>query len=109
MTLPMQIWYLRRRAGISILDTSSAIAAPFVASSVMGVGVWSIVQAMKPHVATPLAAVAIAVAAGVAIYGAVLLLVSAQVRDVIRRRLRLGVFARGSRMPAGPGKYRGEP
>ena len=108
ITLPMQIWYLRRRAGITIVDTFAAVAAPFVASTIMGVGVWGVMQAIKPHIAAPLAAVAVEVAAGIVIYAAVLFLVSAQVRGIVRRRLRPGMFARRSKMSASLGKHRGE-
>lgn len=97
LTLPLQVWYLRRRAGITIADTSSAIAAPFVASVIMGVGVWCFMQAIRPYITTPLVTVSIGVAAGIVIYGAALLVVSARARAVVRRRMRMEMFARNAK------------
>ena len=97
LTLPLQIWFLRRRAGITIKDTFGAIAAPFFASLTMGAGVWCIMEVIRPHIAVPLVAVFIGVAAGIAIYGAALLALSGQARYIVRYRLSSVLRKRGRR------------
>ncbi len=97
LTLPLQIWFLRRRAGITIKDTFSAIAAPFFASLAMGAGVWCTMELIRPHIAVPLATVFIGVAAGVAIYGVLLLALSGQARYIVRYRLRSALRKRSGR------------
>ncbi len=86
LTLPLQIWFLRQSAGITLRITLRAIAAPFFASAIMGVAVWCIMAAVRPHISVALVAVLVGVAAGIVIYSVALLALSRQIRGVVRRQ-----------------------
>jgi O-antigen/teichoic acid export membrane protein len=87
LTLPVQMWYLWRGAGITVKDSMSAVAAPFFASAIMGVGVWGVLELTRPHIHVQLITVAIGVAAGVVLYGGSLLGISARARNIAYYRL----------------------
>jgi O-antigen/teichoic acid export membrane protein len=84
ITLPMQMWYLQRSAGIPVRDMLSAVAAPFFASVIMGVAVWIVMFLIRPHISNMLVTMAVGVAAGVVIYSVTLLALSAQARSIAR-------------------------
>ena len=86
LTLPLQMWFLRRASGITAQNTFTAIAAPFFASAIMGVAVWCIMAAVRPHISVALVAVLVGVAAGIVIYSVALLALSRQIRGVVRRQ-----------------------
>ena len=86
LTLPLQIWFLRQNAGITARITLRAIAGPFFASAIMGLAVWCIMAAVRPHISVALVAVLVGVAAGIVIYSVALLALSRQIRGVVRRQ-----------------------
>ncbi|RJF85765.1 lipopolysaccharide biosynthesis protein [Sphingomonas cavernae] len=73
LTLPLQIRFLRETSGIRWRDTVVAVRAPFIASTAMGVLLWSALAAMK---ATGWLAVIAAIALGGLFYLGALALLS---------------------------------
>src|SRR3546814_7966832 len=51
LTLPMQIWLLRRASGIRPIDSLRAVAPPLVASSLMGVALAIAMRLLGGHLA----------------------------------------------------------
>jgi O-antigen/teichoic acid export membrane protein len=88
LSLPFQMWYLQRASGIRPQDSLLAIAAPLGASLVMGVGVWGLMEMIRPHFSFPMLPVLISVAAGMAIYAISLYAISADARKLVRYRLK---------------------
>lgn len=85
LTLPLQMWFLRRASGITAQNTFTAIVAPFFASTIMGVGVWCFMAVIRPHLSVTLITILVGVAAGVLLYAIALYALSADVRRLIRR------------------------
>lgn len=88
LSLPFQMWYLQRASGIRPQDSLLAIASPFAASLIMGVGVWGLMEAIRPHFSVAMAPVLISVAAGMAIYAVALYAISEDARKLVRHRLK---------------------
>ena len=66
----------------------SAIAAPFFASTVMGIAVvWGLLELIRPHIHVQLITVAIGGSVGVVIYRGSLVTISAQARNIAYYRL----------------------
>ncbi|WP_374651115.1 lipopolysaccharide biosynthesis protein [Dongia sp.] len=93
LTFPLQLWLLKRRAGIGFGTTFGATAAPFAASLVMGAGVWLFMWFARPLMESELLFVAAAVGVGIPLYGGALLVLSGQSRQLLMRqvRKRLGI------------------
>ena len=51
LTLPLQIWLLRRASGIRPVDSLRAVGAPLIASSVMGVALAIAMRLLDTHLA----------------------------------------------------------
>lgn len=83
---PVADLVLEAKWGITARITLRAIAAPFFASAIMGLAVWCIMAAVRPHISVALAAVLVGVAAGIVIYSVALLALSRQIRGVVRRQ-----------------------
>jgi O-antigen/teichoic acid export membrane protein len=89
LALPFQMWFLKRASGITPRDSLSAIAAPVVASVIMGAAVWLLLELIRPYFSSPLVAVFICVAAGMLIYTVAIYAISAQARQMVGYWLRV--------------------
>jgi O-antigen/teichoic acid export membrane protein len=85
LTLPLQIWYLRRSAGIGLRHTVEAVEMPFLASALMGACVWAIMSVCRNYVPDRVQLLTIGVTSGVVIYGCFLLVFSERVRSAAKR------------------------
>lgn len=88
LALPFQLWMLRSASGLRPQDALSAIAAPLAASLVMGAVVWPLMFVLRPLFSSVLVPIFICVAAGAAVYSAVLLAISAEARTLARTNLK---------------------
>jgi O-antigen/teichoic acid export membrane protein len=89
LALPFLMMSLKRHAGVRPRDSLSPLAAPLAASLVMGVVVWTLMQAIRPHFSAPLAAVLICVGVGMVLYGVLLYAISPDARALARHRLKV--------------------
>ena len=83
LTVPLQIWLLRRASGIGPATTFAAVGAPLGASTVMGVALFAGLRGLELMGASPLMTLAALVPLGVAIYAAVLLAIGPEWRTMI--------------------------
>jgi O-antigen/teichoic acid export membrane protein len=88
LQLPFQMWFLRRASGVTPGDALSAIAAPLFAALIMGLGVWGLMETIRPYFSITLVAVFICVAAGMLIYAIALYAISDDARNLVRYRLK---------------------
>ena len=88
LALPFQLWLLQRLCGIRPRDTFAAIAAPLVASLIMGAGVWALMLAIWPYFERRLIPIFICVVAGVVLYSIVLYAISPEARRLARSQLK---------------------
>lgn len=87
LTFPINLWLLKRRAGIDYGETVRASMPPFLASCLMGAGVWTFLFFARGHIANPLHLVLVAVALGLVLYVILLPAISKDARRMIARRL----------------------
>ncbi|MFC3786564.1 O-antigen/teichoic acid export membrane protein [Sphingopyxis italica] len=80
LTLPMQIWLLRRASGIRPIDSLRAVGPPLVASSLMGVALAIAMRLLGDHFAG-WQALLLLIAIGALFYGAALLAISGTWRN----------------------------
>src|SRR3546814_7829664 len=80
LTLPMQIWLLRRASGIRPIDSLRAVGPPLVASSLMGIALAVAMRLLGDHFAG-WTALMLPIAIGAFFYGAPLLSLSGQWRN----------------------------
>jgi O-antigen/teichoic acid export membrane protein len=85
LTLPLQIFFLKRGAGITLRDTIDAVAAPFLASSAMGIVVWVGGWLLRPYLPEKALLLAILVPVGVATYATLVLVFSRRAREALAR------------------------
>lgn len=88
ITFPLQLWLLKRRAGINLRATFGAIAAPFLASVVMGACVWLFMVLARPMMPSQMLLLAASVGTGIPIYAVALIAFSARARAMVRRLAR---------------------
>lgn len=88
LTLPLQLWLLKRRAGIGFAVTLKATAAPFLASLIMGAGTWGFMTATRPYIEQQSIFVGAAVCVGAALYVVALLALSAETRQMLTRQIK---------------------
>jgi O-antigen/teichoic acid export membrane protein len=88
LAMPFLMLALKRHAGVRPRDTLEPIAAPLAASLIMGAAVWSLMQAIRPHFSSTLAAVLICVGVGMVLYGILLYAISPDARLLARHRLK---------------------
>ena len=84
LTLPLQIRFLRQASTIRFADTWRAVRAPFAASCVMGVLLWTAQAVWTRTEPVGWAALALLVGAGAAVYFLTLLIVSPTLRAQLR-------------------------
>jgi O-antigen/teichoic acid export membrane protein len=89
LALPFLMLFLKRHAGVRPQDSLAPLAAPLAASLVMAAAVWALMHEIRPHIAVPLVAVLICVAAGIVIYGILLYAISPDARALARHRLKM--------------------
>lgn len=95
LSLPFQMWFLKRATGITPRDALSAVAAPLCAALIMSAGVWALMEAIRPYFTVVLIPVFMCVAAGMLIYAIALYAISADIRKLVRYRLTaMGVWKR---------------
>jgi O-antigen/teichoic acid export membrane protein len=87
-SLPFTLWMLKRASGISPWDALGAIAKPLTAALIMGAAVWGLMELIRPMFEHVLIAVFICVAAGMAIYAALILAISDQARILAKAQLK---------------------
>jgi len=88
LALPFQLWMLRSASGLKPQDALGAIAKPLLASLIMGACVWWLMEALQPLLRHRLLTLVLCVAAGMAIYGALILTISAEARTIARNQLK---------------------
>jgi O-antigen/teichoic acid export membrane protein len=88
ITFPINLWLLKRRAGIDYRETARASLPPFFASCLMGAGVWAFMHFARPYIGEPLHLVLAAVAIGVPLYAIFLPALSQDARGMIGRKLK---------------------
>lgn len=82
LTLPMQVWLLRRASGIRPVDSLRAVGAPLIASTLMGIALAVAMRLIEPHLAG-WPALLLLTAIGALFYGIALLAISRSWRDRI--------------------------
>ena len=80
LTLPMQIWLLRRASGIRPIDSLRAVGPPLIASSLMGIALAVAMRLLGDHFAG-WQALLLLIAIGALFYGAALLAISGTWRN----------------------------
>jgi O-antigen/teichoic acid export membrane protein len=88
LALPFQLWMVRRASGVTSRDLLSVMAAPFMASLIMGALVWMLLSAIRADFTIVLVPIVICVAAGLAIYAPLLYAFSADARNLVHHRLK---------------------
>jgi len=88
ITFPINLWLLKRRAGIDYRETARASLPPFFAACLMGAGVWSFMHFGRPYITEPLYLVISAVAVGMALYAILLPAISRDARGMLTRKLK---------------------
>lgn len=89
LTVPLQIWLLRRASGIGPKTTFAAVGAPLAASSVMGIALFAGLRGLETAGADVWLTLATLVPLGAALYAAVLLMIAPEWRAMI-----VGTFTR---------------
>ncbi|WP_374310924.1 lipopolysaccharide biosynthesis protein [Dongia sp.] len=86
LTFPINLWLLKKRAGIAYAETVRASMPPFLASCLMGAGVWVFMHFARAHFSSPLQLVLVAVVFGFVLYASLLPAISADARRMLMRR-----------------------
>jgi O-antigen/teichoic acid export membrane protein len=87
LALPFQLLVLRKASGVRPQDALAAIAAPLMASLIMGAGVWALMQLIRPYFTIVLIPVFICVAAGMAMYAILIYAISKDARAIARHQI----------------------
>jgi O-antigen/teichoic acid export membrane protein len=88
LAVPIQLWMLRRALGLRPQEALSPIAAPLLASLVMGAMVWGLMTILRPHFSVVLVPISVCVAAGMVIYAGALFAISSEARMLARGKLK---------------------
>jgi O-antigen/teichoic acid export membrane protein len=82
LTVPLQIWLLRRASGIGPKTTFAAVGSPLAASSVMGIALFAALRGLQAAGAEVWLTLAALVPLGAAIYALVLLVIAPEWRGM---------------------------
>nr|WP_298685041.1 lipopolysaccharide biosynthesis protein [uncultured Dongia sp.] len=88
LTFPLQLWLLKRRAGIGFGVTFRATAAPFSASIIMGAGTSLFMMLVRPHIGSEAVFVGASVTVGAVLYAIALPAISAETRQMLVRQFK---------------------